>query len=163
MLLICLSELRFSSVAQSCPILCDPMNHSTPGLPVHHQLPEFTQTCPSSRWCHPAISSSVVPFSCPQSLPASGSFPMSYYLIGLYYSKYQLLSCIFIFIIPCGPWSRLTVLLFKIPKSLHIYRILLNMCLKREYFESKVRIQPCYKMDKLNRIVQSVCRKPMPN
>ena len=34
----------FSSVAQSCPTLCDPMNHSTPGLPVHHQLPEFTQT-----------------------------------------------------------------------------------------------------------------------
>ena len=34
----------FSSVAQSCPTLCDLMNHSTPGLPVHHQLPEFTQT-----------------------------------------------------------------------------------------------------------------------
>ena len=33
-----------SSVAQSCPTLCDPMNHSTPGLPVHHQLPEFIQT-----------------------------------------------------------------------------------------------------------------------
>ena len=33
-----------SSLAQSCPTLCDPMNHSTPGLPVHHQLPEFTQT-----------------------------------------------------------------------------------------------------------------------
>ena len=36
--------VQFSSVAQSCPTLCDPMNHSTPGLPVHHQLPEFTQT-----------------------------------------------------------------------------------------------------------------------
>ena len=34
---------QFSSVAQSCPTLCDPMNHSTPSLPVHHQLPEFTQ------------------------------------------------------------------------------------------------------------------------
>ena len=34
---------QFSSVAQSCPTLCDPMNCSTPGLPVHHQLPEFTQ------------------------------------------------------------------------------------------------------------------------
>ena len=33
-----------SSVAQSCPTVCDPMNCSTPGLPVHHQLPEFTQT-----------------------------------------------------------------------------------------------------------------------
>ena len=36
--------LDVSSVAQSCPTLCDPMNHSTPGLPVHHQLPESTQT-----------------------------------------------------------------------------------------------------------------------
>ena len=35
---------QFSSVAQSCPTLCDPMNRSTPGLPAHHQLPEFTQT-----------------------------------------------------------------------------------------------------------------------
>ena len=35
---------KFSSVAQSCPTLCDPMNHSMPGFPVHHQLPEFTQT-----------------------------------------------------------------------------------------------------------------------
>ena len=35
---------QFNSVSQSCPTLCDPMNHSTPGLPVHHQLPEFTQT-----------------------------------------------------------------------------------------------------------------------
>ena len=38
------SSVQFSSVAQSCPTLCDPMNCSTPGLPVHHQLPEFTQT-----------------------------------------------------------------------------------------------------------------------
>ena len=36
--------VQFSSVAQSCRTLCDPMNCSTPGLPVHHQLPEFTQT-----------------------------------------------------------------------------------------------------------------------
>ena len=35
---------NLSSVAQSCPTVCDPMNHITPGLPVHHQLPEFTQT-----------------------------------------------------------------------------------------------------------------------
>ena len=38
------SSVQFSSVAQSCPTLCDPMNCSMPGLPVHHQLPEFTQT-----------------------------------------------------------------------------------------------------------------------
>ena len=41
---MCCCAMQFSSVAQSCPTLCDPMNHSTLGLPVHHQLPEFTQT-----------------------------------------------------------------------------------------------------------------------
>ena len=40
----CKSSVQFSSVAQSCPTLCNPMIHSMPGLPVHHQLPEFTQT-----------------------------------------------------------------------------------------------------------------------
>ena len=40
----CLLSVQFSSVAQSCPTLSDPMNCSTPGLPVHHQLLEFTQT-----------------------------------------------------------------------------------------------------------------------
>ena len=39
-----ITVFRFSSVAQSCPTLCDPMKRSTTGLPVHHQLPEFTQT-----------------------------------------------------------------------------------------------------------------------
>ena len=39
-----ISPVQFSSFTQSCPTLCDPMNCSTPGLPVHHQLPEFTQT-----------------------------------------------------------------------------------------------------------------------
>ena len=39
-----LLHVQFSSVTQSCLTLCDPMNRSTPGLPVHHQLPEFTQT-----------------------------------------------------------------------------------------------------------------------
>ena len=52
-------SVQFSSVAQSYPTLCNPMNCSMPGLPVHHQLPEFTQT-----HVHlPAISSSVIPFS----------------------------------------------------------------------------------------------------
>ena len=37
-------SVQFTSVAQSCPTLCNPMNHSTPDLPVHHHLPEFTQT-----------------------------------------------------------------------------------------------------------------------
>ena len=56
--------LQFSSVAQSCPTLCDPMDCSTPGLPVHHQLLEFTQTHVHqvSDPIQP-IWSSVVPFS----------------------------------------------------------------------------------------------------
>ena len=69
---------HLSSVAQLCPTLCDPMDYSMPGLPVHHQLRSYPNSCPLSRWCHPTISSSAVPFSsCPQSLPASESFPMS--------------------------------------------------------------------------------------
>ena len=61
--------VQLSSVTQSCPTFCDAMNRSMPGLPVHHQLPEFT---------HPTISPSVITISsCPLSFPASGSFPMS--------------------------------------------------------------------------------------
>ena len=72
-------RVQCSSVAQSCPTLCDPVNRSTPGLRAHQPTPGVhSNSCPSSQWCHPAISSSVVPFSsCPQSLPASGSFPVS--------------------------------------------------------------------------------------
>ena len=66
-----------SSVAQSCPTPCNPMDCSTPGLPVHRWLPVYSNSCPSSRWCHPAISSSVIPSSHLQSFPASGSFQMS--------------------------------------------------------------------------------------
>ena len=72
--------IQFSSVAQSCLTLCNTMNHSTPGLPVHHtRLPRvYPNPCPLSRWCNPTISSSVFPFSsCSQSVPVSGSFPMS--------------------------------------------------------------------------------------
>ena len=54
------------------------MNRSTPGLPVHHQLPESAQTHVHSLWYHPMISPSVIPFSsCPQSFPESGSFQMN--------------------------------------------------------------------------------------
>ena len=42
--MLCATLVQFSSVAQSCPTLCDPMDSSTPGLPVHHQLPKFIQT-----------------------------------------------------------------------------------------------------------------------
>ena len=56
-------KVQFSSVAQSCPTLCDPMNRSTPGLPVHHQLQEFTQihvhrVCDAIQPFHPRSSPS---------------------------------------------------------------------------------------------------------
>ena len=41
---MCTFSVQFSSVAQSCPTLCDPMDCSTPGFPVHHQFPELAQT-----------------------------------------------------------------------------------------------------------------------
>ena len=67
-----------SSVAQSCPTLCDPMDCSTPGFPVHHQLPELAQTHVHRVGDAIQPSHPVVPFSfCLQSFPASGSFPMS--------------------------------------------------------------------------------------
>ena len=69
----------FSSVAQSCLTLCDPIDCSTPGLPIHHQLPESTQI--HVHWVgdtiqpsHPLSSPSS---PCLQSFPASGSFQMS--------------------------------------------------------------------------------------
>ena len=66
-----------SLVTQSCPTLCIPMDCNTPGLPIHHQL-HGPNSCSSSWWCRPTISSSVISFSSRlQSLPASGSFYMS--------------------------------------------------------------------------------------
>ena len=75
-----LKRVQFSSVTQSCLILCNPRDCNMPGLPVHHQLPEFTQTHVHrvSDGCHPTISPSVAPFTSHlQSFPASGSFLMS--------------------------------------------------------------------------------------
>ena len=76
---ICYSHPGCQFSRSVMPDPCDPTDWSTSGLPVHHQL---LGTCsnphPLSRWCHPTISSSVVPFSSgPQSFPASGSLQMS--------------------------------------------------------------------------------------
>ena len=78
------------SVQFSCSVMSDSLQPH--GL-QHARLPSLSptpRTCssshPSSRWCHPTIASSVVPFLCPQSFPASGSFPMSQlYIIIIYY------------------------------------------------------------------------------
>ena len=76
--MITAASVQFSSIAQSCPTLRPhELQHARPPCPsptpgVH------SNSRPSSQWCHPAISSSLVRFSsCPQSLPASESFPMS--------------------------------------------------------------------------------------
>ena len=78
-----ITKLQFSSVAQLYLTLCDPMDCSMPGLPVHHQLPEFTQTHVHwVSWWHPTISFSFTRFSsCLQSFLASGSFLMSQFFI----------------------------------------------------------------------------------
>jgi len=71
-------SVYFSSVTQSCLTLCDPMNHSTPGLPVHHQLLETTQTHVYRVGDAIQPSHPLVPFSsCPQSFSIAGSFQMS--------------------------------------------------------------------------------------
>ena len=68
------NESQLSSITQSCPTLCNPMDCSMPGLPGHRQLPESTQT--HVHWVGDTMH--VVPFSsCLQSFPASGSFHMS--------------------------------------------------------------------------------------
>ena len=66
------------SITQSCPTLCDSMDCSTPAFLLFHNLWVYSNSCPLSWWCHPTISSSVIPFSsCLQSFPASVSFPVS--------------------------------------------------------------------------------------
>ena len=71
------------SVAKSCLTLCDPMDCSMPGYPILRRywslLRVYSNSYPLCWWCHPNISYSVIPFSsCPQSFPASGSFPVNW-------------------------------------------------------------------------------------
>ena len=71
-----ISSVQFSHSVMSDSLWPHESQHARPPCPS--PTPEVhPNSSPSSRWCHPAISSSVVPFSCPQSLPASGSFQMS--------------------------------------------------------------------------------------
>ena len=75
--MIFLSKVVFIAVhSESCLTLCDPMDSSIPGCPSLSPR-VYSNSCPLSRWCHPVISSSVIPFSCLQSFPVSGSFQMS--------------------------------------------------------------------------------------
>ena len=69
MLTLYLLSVQFSSVAQSCPTLCDPMDYNTPGLPVHRQFLEFTQT-------HVQVDDAIQP-SHPLSSPSPPTFNLS--------------------------------------------------------------------------------------
>ena len=74
-----LSVSQSSSVAQLCPTL-QPHRRQYTRLPCPSPAPEAClNSCPLSQWCHPTISSSVVPFSCLQSFPVSGSFQISHF------------------------------------------------------------------------------------
>ena len=75
-------SVELSSVTQSCPTLrTHGLQHARPPCPSPTPG-DYPNSCPLSQWCHPTVSSSVVPFSsCPQSFPASGSFQMSHLFI----------------------------------------------------------------------------------
>ena len=72
-----LASPQFSSVTQLCPTLCNPINRSTPGLPVHHQLPEFTHVHRIGDAIQPSHSLSSPSPPAFNLSPASGSFPIN--------------------------------------------------------------------------------------
>ena len=75
----CFLSVQFSRSVMSDPLWPHGLQHTRPPYPS--PTPEiYSNSCPLSQWCHPAISSSVVPFSCLQSFPTSGSFPMSQFI-----------------------------------------------------------------------------------
>ena len=91
----CLTNSQFSSVAQSCPTLCDSVDCSTPGLPIHHQLPEFTQT--HVHWVGDAIQPSH-----PLSSPSPPTFNLSLHQ----FSSVQSLSHVQLFVTPWPQHAR---------------------------------------------------------
>ena len=96
----CLDDCQFSSVTQSCPTLSNPMNRSTPGLPVHHQLPEFTQT--HTHGVSDAIQPSH-PLSSPSPPAPNPSLPASFIEEAVFAPLYILVS----FVknkVPIGAW-----------------------------------------------------------
>ena len=112
------------------------MNHSMAGLPVHPPTPRVhASSCPSSQWCHPATSSSVVPFSsCPQSLPASGSFPLPVEKspMGSYHTQNEIESPYIAYqvkysVIPTTPTISPQTLLFSSALAIHIVFAILKV------------------------------------
>ena len=113
------SSVQFSSVAQSCLILCDPMDCSTPGLPVHHQLPEFTQThvhCVSDavQPSRPLLSPSPLIFNLSQHLIINNTFTQN--LV----SYFMLMTLVLQGKDPCVVWSCLWNLFVAIGEHIHM-------------------------------------------
>ena len=80
-LLLCNQSVQFSHSVISDSLRPHALQHTR--LPCPLPTPGvYSNSCPSSRWCHPSVSSSVIPFSCLQSFPASGSFPVSQFASG---------------------------------------------------------------------------------
>ena len=119
------SSVQFSSVSQSCPTLCDPMNCSTPGLPVHHQLPEFTQT--HIHWVSDAIQPSH-PLSSPSPpapIPPSITVFSNESTLHMRWRKYWSFS---FSIIPSKSYFYLLVIWLLSVYSFFIYLLLWTFC-----------------------------------
>ena len=133
-------SVQFSPVALLSPILCDPWICSTPGFPVLHYLLELAQTCPSSRWCHPTISSSVVPFSSYlQSFPASQSF-----LVSQFSSPGNIWASTSASIIPINiqDWLPLELTALISLQSKGLSRVFSNTTLqKHQFFDAQLSLQ----------------------
>ena len=127
-----------------CLTLCEPMGCSTPGFPVLHYFLEFAQTCWLSWWCHPTISSSVIPFSsCLQSFPALGSLLMSQLFAsgGLSIGASALASVLPMNIQDWFPWG-LTGLISLSSKGLS--RVISRTIIQKHQFFSA---QPCFQFN----------------
>ena len=111
-----------------------PCPSPTPGV--------YSNSCPLSQWCHPAISSSVVPFSsCPQSLPASGSFPMSW-LFAWGGQSIGVSASASVFLINTQDWSPLGWTGWISLQSKGLSRVLSNTTVqKRQFFSTKLSSQ----------------------
>ena len=90
MIVVVVAYLGISSVQFNCSVMSDSLwphglQHARPPCPSPTPR-AYSNSCPLSRWCHPTISSSVIPFSHLQSFPALGSFPMSQFFASEYWS-----------------------------------------------------------------------------
>ena len=140
----CKGMYQFSSVAQLYPTLHDPMDCSMPGFPVHQPTPgAFSNSCTLSQWCHPTISSFVIPFSSRlQSFPASGSFPVSQFFEsgGQNFGASASASVLTMYI---QDWSPLGLTGFIFLQSKGLSRFFFNTTVqKHQFFNAQLSLWP---------------------